>query len=216
MNKKKSRFLTTLLAVMLCMTAFSSVAYAGGEELISPPTTTSTPSPSPFIPGGTSTVLDNATDEDGKEFFTIITPNEHVFYLVIDRQRNTENVYFLDAVTEKDLLALAETSEVEELVISTPTPEPAPQPTVQPQQKQQAEPEPQNNISGIITTVLIVAVIAGGVFLFFKFRKSKQSAKGKTDLDDYDFGEDEDYEAELPSTNLDKPDASGAETEDNE
>lgn len=55
--------------------------------------------------------VDNATDADGKEFFTITTPAENVFYLVIDRQRETENVYFLNAVTEADLLALAEISE---------------------------------------------------------------------------------------------------------
>ena len=46
---------------------------------------------------------------DGKEFFTITTPAENVFYLVIDRERDGENVYFLNTVTEADLLALAET-----------------------------------------------------------------------------------------------------------
>jgi hypothetical protein len=34
--------------------------------------------------------------------------DDGVFYLIIDRQRNTENVYFLNAVTEEDLIALAE------------------------------------------------------------------------------------------------------------
>lgn len=38
-------------------------------------------------------------------------PNENVFYLVINRQRETENVYLLNAVTELDLIALAEVSE---------------------------------------------------------------------------------------------------------
>lgn len=61
-----------------------------------------------FTPDGQATVLDNATDEDGKEFYTFITPGENVFYLVIDRERDSENVYFLNAVTEEDLLALAE------------------------------------------------------------------------------------------------------------
>ena len=51
-------------------------------------------------------MLDNATDQDGKEFFTITTADEAVFYLVIDRQREAENVYFLNAVTVADLLAL--------------------------------------------------------------------------------------------------------------
>jgi len=40
--------------------------------------------PNPFTPAGTGNVIDNATDEDGKEFYTVMTPSEHVFYLVID------------------------------------------------------------------------------------------------------------------------------------
>jgi hypothetical protein len=60
-----------------------------------------------FTPDGTGTVQDNVTDETGKEFFTIMTPDENVFYLVIDRERQEENVYFLNAVTEDDLLSLA-------------------------------------------------------------------------------------------------------------
>ena len=62
----------------------------------------------PFTPDGTGTVVDNATDEDGKEFYTITTADESVFYLVIDKQKTSENVYFLNTVTTDDLLPLAE------------------------------------------------------------------------------------------------------------
>ena len=62
----------------------------------------------PLSPPGTGTVIDSGTDEDGKEFYTIQAPDKAVFYLIIDRQRGTENVYFLDAVAAKDLLSLAE------------------------------------------------------------------------------------------------------------
>lgn len=61
----------------------------------------------PLTPEGQATVTDDATDEDGKEFYTFTTPNDNVFYLVIDKQRDSENVYFLNAVTEDDLMALA-------------------------------------------------------------------------------------------------------------
>lgn len=61
-----------------------------------------------FTPNGQATVLDNATDGDGKEFYTFITPEKNVFYLVIDKERDSDNVYFLNAVTEEDLFALAE------------------------------------------------------------------------------------------------------------
>lgn len=45
-------------------------------------------------------MADNATDEDGKEFFTITAADEAAFYLVIDRQRGAENVYFLNSACE--------------------------------------------------------------------------------------------------------------------
>ena len=48
-----------------------------------------------------------------------------IFYLVIDKQKTSENVYFLNAVTVDDLLPLAEQGEepAEEV---TPEPEPEP------------------------------------------------------------------------------------------
>ena len=61
--------------------------------------TESTAEQKPFTPAGQASVLDNATDGDGKEFYTFVTPEENVFYLVIDNQRDSENVYFLNAVT---------------------------------------------------------------------------------------------------------------------
>jgi hypothetical protein len=64
----------------------------------------------PFTPDGAGTVMDNAADSNGKEFYTIKSAGVNVFFLVIDRQRNSENVYFLNAVTEDDLAALAEKS----------------------------------------------------------------------------------------------------------
>lgn len=53
-------------------------------------------------------MVDNATDQDGKEFYTITTPDENVFFLVIDKQKSADNVYFLNVVTENDLLPLVE------------------------------------------------------------------------------------------------------------
>lgn len=42
--------------------------------------------------------------EKGKEFYTIRTENEKVFYLVIDRDGEEETVYFLTEISENDLL----------------------------------------------------------------------------------------------------------------
>lgn len=62
-----------------------------------------------FTPDGIGTVLDEATGEDGdKQFYTITTEDGNVFYLIVDGKRDSQNVYFLNAVTESDLMALAE------------------------------------------------------------------------------------------------------------
>ena len=42
--------------------------------------------------------------EKGKEFYTIQTENEKVFYLIIDRDGEEETVYFLTEISENDLL----------------------------------------------------------------------------------------------------------------
>lgn len=78
-------------------------------------------------PGGQGTVIDNVsgTSEDsGREFFTIATPDENVFYLVIDRKKDMENVYFLNAVTEADLMALTEKDTDTPSQSAIPDPEP--------------------------------------------------------------------------------------------
>ena len=43
-------------------------------------------------------------EETGKEFYTIQTANEKVFYLIIDRDGDEEMVYFLTEISENDLL----------------------------------------------------------------------------------------------------------------
>ena len=132
MKNKFFRRAAVLTAALFSFTCMSATAYAQSNEPVAetePPAAEETTT-KPFTPDGTGTVVDNATDEDGKEFFTITTPSENIFYLVIDRQRTENNVYFLNAVTEKDLLALAEAApepEVTEPVVQPePDPEPAP------------------------------------------------------------------------------------------
>ena len=65
-------------------------------------------SPNALTPNGQASVLNYyQSDSDDKEFYTITTPAGNVFYLVVDGARGSENVYFLNAVTESDLMALA-------------------------------------------------------------------------------------------------------------
>ena len=93
MKKTKFRRLAVMTASLLCCLIFTVPAYAQSNE----PQPEATPAPveteaepetqNPFTPDGTGTVVDNATDEDGKEFYTITTADESVFYLVIDNRK---------------------------------------------------------------------------------------------------------------------------------
>lgn len=229
MNKKKVRFLITLLAVMLCMTAFSSVAYAGGGPETEPtPAPTATPSPAPTIEPGTPFGEDgNLVTRDllydkhtNKQFISVETRNGKIFYIVIDYDKPIDeeleqyHTYFLNMVDERDLLDIIEEEDLPQNNAPIVTPEPSPAPSPEPSPSPAApEPEPQNNTGGIVAVLLIVAVIAAGVFFFFKFRNPK-SVKGKSDLDDYDFGEDEDEDE--PDTAADAAREAGTETEDDE
>ena len=177
MMKNKLRSFMVLAALAVCFGTFSVTAYAQSNEPQTEPApveeTTEpeeTAEPNPFTPNGTGTVLDNATSEDEKEFYTIVTEDENVFYLVIDKQRDTENVYFLNAVTESDLMALAE-QDAEE---STEPVEP--------------EPAPETGTSPVMLVLIGVAVLAvGGLGYYFKIYKPKHELDDAADLDEFEF-----------------------------
>lgn len=192
MKMKRFRLLAVTLCAAVLMCGFSATAYAGGGdetggyeqwEGLDPaealPVETPDPEPNPFTPSGTGTVVDNTTDKDGKEFFTITTPAENVFYLVIDRQRETENVYFLNAVTEADLLALAEAAG--EIVPPTPQPEPAhdPEPTPAPEPEQPKA----TGGGGTLLLALAVVLIGGGAGWYFKIYQPKKQRAAEAEED---------------------------------
>lgn len=224
MNKKKIRFFITLLAVMLCMTAFSSVAYAGGGPETEEPAATPSAEPvvieegTPLDGDGNLITRDLLYDKHtNKQFITVETRNGKIFYIVIDYDKPVDeeleqyHTYFLNMVDERDLLDIIEDEDLSEEKTPTVTPEPDPEPSPEPSpDPADGEPDSQSNTGGIVAVVLILAVIGGGAVYFLKFRKPKQSVKGKADLDEYDFGEDED---ESDEDGEPEPDA-GPETED--
>ena len=205
---KKVRVLAAALCAVILMCGFATPAYAGGGEEyedgtggvelwdgLDPVEPNPTPEPNPLTPDGQGTVLDNATDDEGKEFFTITTADEAVFYLVIDRQKSTENVYFLNAVTVADLMALAENTEGAAPVTPAPEPEPDPEPTPEP------EPQPEKKGgAGPLLLVLAVVLIGGGAGWYFKIYRPKQQRAAATeeDYDEADYGGPESYDDDPP------------------
>lgn len=169
-----------------------------------------------FTPEGTGTVLDTATGEDGdKQFYTITTEDGNVFYLIIDGKRDGNNVYFLNGVTEADLMALAEKSEGTMSVIpaedvctctdkcaagevDTACPvckndrkgcagKEKPAETEEPTQAEQ--PKKDKGSAGTIISIIIALLAAGGVGYYVKIVRPKQQAEDEEDFEDDGYGE---------------------------
>jgi hypothetical protein len=176
----------------------------------------------PFTPDGAGTVMDNVTDGDGKEFFTVGTEDGSVFYLIVDRQRNTDNVYLLNAVTEEDLMALAEKNGRE---ITPPgndggtsavtTPEQpgetqpqtsAPEPVTEPE----AKPPAKNDTTMYIIIGAIVLAV-GGAGYYFKIVKGKKNNSYPDDEEDDDDGDEYGYGDETDDPGEDAEDGGGEE-----
>ena len=78
---------------------YTDTANSTGRQAVSG---TSSKTGDKTVPSG-GTVTGNIVKE-GKEFYTIKTDNEKIFYLVIDNTKGTDNVYFLTEISENDLL----------------------------------------------------------------------------------------------------------------
>lgn len=138
----------------------------------------------PLTPDGQGTTVDNAIGEEGKEFFTITTADKSVFYLVIDKQKGSQNVYFLNTVTLDDLKSLADPGKEDTAPIVTQEPEPTPAPTVEPE----PDPEPEQkggNSMGTLLLVLAVVAVGGAAGWYFKIYRPKHQIAADLDDDDY-------------------------------
>ena len=193
------KLLIALTSVVLLVNPLQIAASAAEKDGDIPATEASAPLPQDaFTPEGAGTVLDNITEKNGKEFYTFTTPAGNAFYLVIDRLRPQDNVYFLGAVSESDLVALAE---MDGVTIQTGL-VPAEADTQKPDSKK--PPAPKEDTGGgsdnnTIIFVGIAAVAAFGVAFFIKKRKFKNQAKNTakdTEIEDVDPFEDEE---EIPN-----------------
>jgi len=149
----------------------------------------------PLTPDGTGTVVDNVTDGDGKEFFSISTEDGNVFYLIVDRQRNTDNVYLLNAVTEQDLMSLAKPGDGTVSAIPSLPPEdgidsgdtPSPEPSAPPADNS-------GTGKGSMIFIILGVIAVGGIGYYVKIIKPKKQTADDDDYDepdDYDDAEDD-------------------------
>ena len=237
MKNKIIRTFTVTLAAVLCLTAFSTTAFAGGTDPNPEPLPETTEAPQeeepttggmepkgvPVTPEGNATLVDDFYGD--KQLITVTTKAGNYFYILIDRANEDKEtaVHFLNQVDDADLQALLEdgkaapetctcTTKYAAGAVNTNCPVcktnmtectgPEPEETEQPQ-----EDEAKSNGMGGLVVFLVVALIGGGAALyFFKFKKPK----GGDELDECDFGEDDEDEPAPEDEELaeEKPDCS--------
>ena len=155
--------------------------------------------------------------ETGKEFYTIQTASEKVFYLIIDRDGEEEMAYFLTEVTENDLLNVtadnSETLPKNSAALESAIPvtegalpnnngdteqeeETAEEPAEDGEEETgEPEPEPEKTEENPMATYIILGIVAvtaiGGGYYFKVVRKKKEEF-----LDEDDEEEEEEYDDE--------------------
>ena len=184
MNKR----ICAALSALLCCVMFTLPTFAVAET-------------QPLTPDGNLEIVDDIVRED-KQFITVKSRSGAEFYIVIDRSRDSDNVYFLNQVDDADLFALLEEDSAascsckEKCVVGTvnsdclvcrmdmksckgKVSEVKSEPDAEPNS---AEPSGKQNI---LTVILIVVIIGGGAVIgFLKLRKNKLKAASVPDFDD--------------------------------
>ena len=232
MRKKVFRVgaMLVLCLIMVLGTATSAFAYYNEDEanegstvVVEEPaeeTTTETEAPSEtetpadepqgqITPDGNLTLVDDLdySSRAGLQFMTVTSKDGHVFYIVIDRTANSENVYFLNQVDAADLMALMNDEQKEEyLKEQEAKQQEQPQTTVTPAQQEtqapseteqpaqtEAEKQPLNNS---MVMIAVFGVIGIGVIAAYYFLKIKPKKNGSSIDEDREFYDDEEYENE--------------------
>ena len=236
MNKKILRNVTALCAALMLMGGFSMTAFAQTPEDVTDDSGViyeEAEETAPLTPDGNATLVDDFGGN--KQLITVTTKSGNYFYILIDRDDEGENtVHFLNQVDEADLMAFMDdgetttetpavctcTEKCETGKINTSCPVCSTNMTAcsgkeaEPETEEVTEqPEETNNTGGLVVFLIVALLGGGGALYYFKFMKPKQSVKGDTDLEDFDFddyGEDEPDDGE----GLDVPEDEEAEDGD--
>jgi len=161
--------------------------------------------------------------DTNKQFITIETRSGEIFYIIIDYDAPVDEkseqfcTYFLNKVDDADLMAILEDGNKVEVCgcidrcyaghvnVTCPIcaknmtecmgkePEPSEEPTVPPTEPVK-EPETKFNSGAVLAVLLLIAMVGVMGWYFLKNKMPDTKTKGDTDLDDYDYGIDEDDE----------------------
>lgn len=249
-NKRIFRTFAALCVSLALMGGFSVSAFAQGTEQPPAEDVTNdanvvveeTEDSPALTPEGNAALVDDFGGN--KQLITVTTKAGNYFYILIDRANEDKEtaVHFLNQVDEADLMALMEdgqtaeeapavcdcTEKCEAGAVNTDCPvcaasrdrctgrEPEPELSEETQEPEKKEPAGLNPA----ILLLVLVLMGGGVFAYFKFIKNKAKPKNNSNPEDYDCEEDEEeQEAEDDSWEngeSDEPDADGGGDEESQ
>ena len=140
------------------------------------------------IPDGSGEVVEYINDAVTKrEFYTVKTANDNVFYLIIDKEKSSGNVYFLTDADESDLIEFVKDKDKSQPVREAAVPVETETPPI-------TEPEPivekSPNRAPLLMMVVFIAVAGGGAYWYFKIRKPDPVSGILSANDDEDYYEE--------------------------
>jgi hypothetical protein len=159
--------------------------------------------------GETAESITQTTTQAGKEFYTISTKSGKIFYLIVDNEKQQDNVYFLTEVSEQDLMnfTLSDTVTLPDVDTVYATVDNQEEETVETEvvvdneetEEEVQMPEEKSSLGSYLLIALLAAGVGGGAY-YFKVYKPKHEEE------DFDETEGENEEDMEPTENDDAED----------
>lgn len=201
MKTNRIKFAAAVFTAVFALSGMT--AFAQSNAPTETPTETVIEDNRTLTPKGNAQLVDDVSDNENLQFITVTARDGNVFYFVIDKGAQSENVYFLNTVDESDLGVLIEKSDKKPTATAKPelmentaetnltendkkNTDSKTEKTEQPEQNR-----PKNNSGLFIILALAAAAGIGGYY--YKVILPKKKLEQADDLDDFDF-EDEDTE----------------------
>lgn len=154
--------------------------------------------------GGTvaeNTVTTGNSNDGAKQFLTVKTKNDHIFYIVIDNESRNDNVYLLDQVTDEDLIDLiAENDAQKAAEIAEKRVVEDSENDIKETEEMKNEPVKTNNKeknTGMASRLLMLVLIGAGAGVYMYFKKKKGQKYDEDELEEDEDAPDlkKDFEA---------------------
>ena len=176
-----------------------------------------------LTPEGNLTLVDDYhtdySDGSGQQFITLVSKSGATFYLVIDRNaKGQQTVHFMNLVDEADLLALMEEDAANAYTAEKEAAAQAEQDRLKAEEEAKKAAEEaaasgteqlkENKVtkiaSGFLGVVVLIALAAGGGYLYIKMKGVKPASKKNQPDPDADYHDEDEDTLQLPEDDGDE------------